>query len=73
MLFAGFDEHPWLTAAHTIPGLLFTILGPLQFVRTLRTRRPRMHRWMGRVMMASGAIVGISALVMSSRMAIAIL
>jgi uncharacterized membrane protein len=66
----GFDEHPWLTAAHIVPGLLFTILGPLQFVRTLRTRRPGMHRWMGRVVMASGAIVGISALVMSPRMAI---
>src|SRR5207249_2067076 len=71
---AGFDEgfarHPLLTMIHIVPGLLFVVLGPLQFVRTLRTRRPALHRWIGRVVLASGLIIGISALVMSPQIAI---
>ncbi len=67
---AGFAHHPLLTMVHIVPGLLFVVLGPLQFVRTLRARRPRLHRWMGRVAVASGVTIGVTALVMSPRMAI---
>ena len=67
---ANFARHPLLTMVHIIPGLLFVVLGPLQFVRRLRTRRPGLHRWMGRVVIASGMIIGGTALVMSSQMAI---
>ncbi len=67
---AGFRRHPLLTIVHIIPGLLFVVLGPLQFVRTLRSRRPRLHRWTGRIVIASGMIVGTTALVMSPQMAI---
>lgn len=67
---AGFRRHPLLTMVHIIPGLLFVVLGPLQFVRTLRSRRPGLHRWTGRIVIASGMIVGTTALVMSPQMAI---
>src|SRR6516165_2942636 len=67
---AGFARHHALTMVHIIPGLLFMVMGPLQFVRRLRNRRPGLHRWTGRVVLASGAIVGITALVMSPQMAI---
>ena len=67
---AGFTSHPLLTMVHIIPGLLFVVLGPLQFVRRLRNRRPRLHRWTGRVVIVSGLIVGSTALVMSPQMAI---
>lgn len=67
---AGFTRHPVLTMVHIIPGLLFVVLGPLQFIRSLRSRRPRLHRWMGRVFIASGMVIGITALVMSPQMAI---
>ena len=67
---AGFARHPVLTMVHIIPGLLFMLLGPLQFVRRLRSRRPGLHRWTGRVVIASGLIIGTSALVMSAQMAI---
>jgi len=67
---AGFSRHRLLTMVHIIPGLLFMLLAPLQFVRTLRSRRPRLHRWMGRVVIASGMIIGTTALVMSPQMAI---
>lgn len=67
---AGFARHPLLTMVHIVPGLLFVVLGPLQFVQTLRARRPRLHRWVGRVVLASGMIIGATALVMSPQMAI---
>jgi len=67
---AGFVRHPRLTMFHIIPGLLFVVLGPFQFVRTLRCRRPALHRWTGRVVLAAGAIIGSTALVMSPQMAI---
>ena len=66
----SFVRHSLLTMVHIVPGLLFVVLGPLQFVRTLRARRPRLHRWMGRVVVASGMIIGVTALVMSPQMAI---
>jgi uncharacterized membrane protein len=67
---AGFAAHRLVTMVHIIPGLLFVLLAPLQFVRTLRTRHPRIHRWMGRVVLASGIVIGVTALVMSPQMAI---
>lgn len=67
---AGFARHPLLTMLHIIPGLLFVVLGPFQFVRALRRRRPALHRWTGRVVLASGLIIGSTALVMSPQMAI---
>jgi uncharacterized membrane protein len=65
-----FARHRLLTMIHIIPGLLFMVLGPLQFVRRLRNRRPGLHRWTGRVVLASGMIIGSTALVMSPQMAI---
>ncbi|MBV8866621.1 MAG: DUF2306 domain-containing protein [Acidobacteriaceae bacterium] len=67
---AGFALHPLLTMLHILPGLLFVVLGPLQFVRKLRSRKPRFHRWTGRVVLASGFIIGGTALLMSPQMAI---
>ncbi len=67
---SGFERHPLLTIIHITPGLLFVLLGPLQFVRSLRSRRPGLHRWMGRVVLLSGLIIGSTALVMSPQMAV---
>lgn len=62
---ANFARHPAVTFAHIIPGILFMILGPLQFVPANRARWLRLHRWCGRVFVVSGIVIGISALVMS--------
>jgi|SRR5882672_2321260 len=67
---ASFARRPLLTMVHIIPGLLFVTLGPLQFIRTLRIPRPGLHRWVGRVVLVSGMIIGGTALVMSPPMAI---
>ena len=44
---------------------LFMVLGPLQFVRTLRSKHPQFHRWSGRIFLTASAIVGISGLTMA--------
>jgi uncharacterized membrane protein len=67
---AGFARHPSLTLAHIIPGLAFVVLGPFQFMPSLRKRRPTLHRWMGRIFLADALIIGITALIMSPAMAI---
>lgn len=60
-----FAIYPYLTRIHILPGLLFVILGPLQFNSTLRARHLRWHRWSGRVFLVCSGIIGVSALVMS--------
>jgi uncharacterized membrane protein len=54
----------WVLVLHVLPGLLFMLLGPLQFVKGLRARYIRLHRWGGRVFVISAYIAGLSALVM---------
>src|SRR5215470_14162205 len=51
-----------LVLTHILPAMLFMILGPLQFVRGLRSRYPQVHRWSGRIFLAASAVVGISGL-----------
>jgi uncharacterized membrane protein len=63
-----FARYPVLTLIHILPGLLFMVLGPLQFSARLRASRPRWHRWIGRAYMVCALVVGVSALVMSVAM-----
>ena len=65
---AGFARHVALTLIHILPGGLFLVLAPLQFMPSLRQRHLQLHRWMGRILMVCGLIIGISALVMSYTM-----
>jgi uncharacterized membrane protein len=60
-----FADHRSLTLTHIVPGMLFMILGPLQFVRKLRTKYPKFHRWSGRVFLCASGIVGITGLTMA--------
>jgi uncharacterized membrane protein len=60
-----FARHPILTLVHIVPGMLFMILGPLQFSSRIRAQHLRWHRWSGRVFVACGLVIGISALLMS--------
>ena len=67
---AEIAPHPVLTFIHIIPGALFMVLGPFQFMQTIRARRLWQHRWSGKIFVASGYVIGISALVMTAHMAI---
>ena len=67
---AGFAQHKSLTLAHIVPASLFMVLMPLQFVRRIRDRHIRWHRWSGRLLIVLGTLVGASALVLSYTTAI---
>src|SRR5262249_22196034 len=60
-----FARYPVLTLVHVVPGLLFMLLGPLQFSSTIRSRHLSWHRWNGRIFLSCGLIIGITALAMS--------
>jgi uncharacterized membrane protein len=61
--FAGKEA---MTMLHIVPSLVFVLLIPLQFVSRLRRRYPQVHRWSGRVIVALGSVIGISALQLSA-------
>jgi uncharacterized membrane protein len=60
----GFSKHPVITFMHILPGALFMILGPLQFMPGIRARHIRLHRRSGRVFIVCAYIVGLSAISM---------
>jgi len=59
---AHFASERTLVLTHILPAMLFMVLGPLQFVRGLRSRYPQVHRWSGRVFLPASAVVGITGL-----------
>jgi uncharacterized membrane protein len=63
---AHFAAKAGITLLHVVPSLLFVLLVPLQFVSLLRRRHPQLHRWIGRVLMSLGLVLGISALWLSA-------
>src|SRR5262245_49293496 len=56
-----FARHPVLTLIHIVPGMLFMILGPLQFSSSMRARHIRWHRLSGRIFLICSVIIGVSA------------
>ena len=60
----GFGRHPVITYLHILPGMVFMILGPLQFLPGVRARYSLSHPWSRRVFIIAAYIVGISALCM---------
>jgi uncharacterized membrane protein len=64
----GFAKHVALTLVHILPGALFLVLAPLQFVPSIRERHLQVHRWLGRILLVDGLIIGATALVMSYKM-----
>jgi uncharacterized membrane protein len=63
----GFNEryyaHPYLTLLHIVPGFLFMMLGPLQFMPAIRNRWLGFHRWCGRIYLLASLVIALSALV----------
>lgn len=57
-----FAAHPRLTLLHLVPGGLVLVLAPFQFSSRVRRRHLRLHRWSGRVLLASAVILSLSAL-----------
>ncbi|WP_226345572.1 DUF2306 domain-containing protein [Agilicoccus flavus] len=55
--------HALTLAVHALPGGLALALGPLQFLTGLRTRRPQVHRVLGRVHLGSVVVAALVSLV----------
>jgi uncharacterized membrane protein len=55
---ADFVAHPVAVYCHVFASAVALLLGPLQFSARLRRTRLRLHRWMGRVYLGVGVLVG---------------
>ena len=60
----GFLAFPLMTALHVVLGAIYLALAPLQFLQQIRTRWFGYHRWAGRLLVAIGLVIGITALFM---------
>src|SRR6266446_2503018 len=62
---SSFADRRVLTLTHILPAMLFMVLGPLQFVRRLRSKHPQLHRWSGRIFLTASAVVGVTGLTLA--------
>ena len=62
---ARFTTSPVAVVVHIVSAVTYAVLGAFQFSATLRRRRPRWHRRVGRVLVALGLAVALSALWMT--------
>jgi uncharacterized membrane protein len=60
----GFLEYPTVVALHVVLGGLYLALAPFQFVRRIRSRHLSYHRWVGRMLVSIGLVVGVTGLFM---------
>ena len=57
-----YGDHPATTRLHVVGGALFLLLAPFQFVRRIRSRRPTLHRWSGRLLIIIAFATGLPGL-----------
>jgi uncharacterized membrane protein len=60
-----FFAAPLPIIAHSVGGIVFLILGALQFAPRLRRRNPRWHKMAGRLLIPSGLVVALSGMWMA--------
>lgn len=58
-----YAENPVLAYLHILPGLVYLVAAPFQVSVEFRERNLRRHRALGRVVMISGAVTGVFAIV----------
>ncbi len=61
-VFMIYMHQPWLPAIHILAGTVFMLLGPLQFIPSIRRHWPKMHRVTGRVFLVCGLIAAATGL-----------
>lgn len=63
---AGFEDryyaHPYMTLVHVSSGFFFMVLGPLQFMPSIRRRWLNFHRWCGRIFLIASLVGVLTAL-----------
>jgi len=55
---ASFAANPMGVYLHVFAAAVALLLGPFQFSTRLRSNRPQLHRWMGRLYLGIGVLVG---------------
>lgn len=63
---ARFFDLPLPILVHIIGATTYLVLGAFQLVPSLRRRRPRWHRWSGRVLVPAGVAGGLSGMWMAA-------
>ena len=61
-VFMVYVHQPWLPAIHILAGTVFMLLGPLQFIPSIRRHWPKIHRVSGRVFLVCGLIAAATGL-----------
>lgn len=61
---AGETLRNLIVGVHVLVAAIITLGGPLQFIAAVRARWPRLHRWNGRVYLATAVIASISGALM---------
>jgi uncharacterized membrane protein len=59
-------QHEFTLGVHVLSGIIVLLIGPLQFVRRLRRRFVRVHRFMGATYVASATALGVTGLILAS-------
>jgi uncharacterized membrane protein len=54
--------HPALAYAHIVPGLVYLTLAPFQISRRFRTGHLEVHRRLGRILVPTGVVTGVFAI-----------
>jgi uncharacterized membrane protein len=62
---AHYTNNALLTLLHVVPGVIFLLLGPLQFISDIRKHWPKLHRWAGRLFILSGFTFAVTALIIN--------
>jgi len=64
---ATFETYRVGIYAHVFASVIALVLGPFQFSARLRSKRPALHRWMGRLYLGIGVLIGgLAGLFMAS-------
>ena len=62
---ARFFDLPVPVVVHILGATTYCLLGAFQFMPSFRRRRPRWHRWSGRILVPAGLAAAVSGLVMA--------
>lgn len=57
-----FNVVPWTLLLHSLGGMTFGLLGPIQFSRAIKNRFSKFHRMSGRIFVLAGMMLALSAL-----------
>ncbi len=61
-VFMVYVHEPWWPAIHILSGTVFMLVGPLQFIPSIRRHWPKLHRVSGRIFIVCGLVAAVTAL-----------